>query len=338
MGKGLPMNAMGWLRTACLPLAALPCSLVAATAAAPAGEPVRPVPAILDTDIGDDIDDTWALVMALRSPELDLKLVVGDYGKPEYRARLLAKLLETAGRTDVGVGLGSGNEGGPNERQSAWIAGYDLARYPGKVHRDGVQAIIDTIMGSAVPVTVICIGPLPNIEDALRREPRIATRARFVGMHGSVRLGYGGATTPAAEWNVRANPGACRASLTAPWEVTITPLDTCGLVRLAGAKYAAVRDSKDPLTQALVANYRAWCQANGHPAEADSASSILFDTVAVYLAFAQDLCTMERLGIRVDDDGFTREDPQGKAMAVATAWRDLGAFEDLVVRRVTGGR
>jgi inosine-uridine nucleoside N-ribohydrolase len=262
--------------------------------------------------------------------------VVGDYGKPQYRARIIAKLLAVAGRTDVAVGLGAGAEGGPNERQSAWIEGYELARYPGTVHPDGVQAIIDTVMASPEPVTVICIGPLPNVAAALRREPRIAERARFVGMHGSVRIGYDGAASPAAEWNVRADPAACRACLTAPWAVTITPLDTCGLVRLSGTKYAAVRECADPLSQAMMANYRAWCQANGRPGDADSASSVLFDTVAVYLAFAQDLCVLEDLRLRVDDDGFTREDPQGKEMRVATAWRDLGAFEDLVVRRVTG--
>jgi hypothetical protein len=49
------------------------------------------IPVILDTDIGDDIDDTWALGFLLRCPELELKLVVGDNGKAEYRARLLAK-------------------------------------------------------------------------------------------------------------------------------------------------------------------------------------------------------------------------------------------------------
>ena len=58
----------------------------------------RPVPLILDTDIGDDIDDTWALGFLLKSPELDLKLVVGDYGRPNYRARLLAKFLQNVGR------------------------------------------------------------------------------------------------------------------------------------------------------------------------------------------------------------------------------------------------
>ena len=48
-------------------------------------------PVILDTDIGDDIDDTWALLMLLREPSLDLKLAVGDFGNPLYRARLLAQ-------------------------------------------------------------------------------------------------------------------------------------------------------------------------------------------------------------------------------------------------------
>ncbi|MCX7825369.1 MAG: nucleoside hydrolase [Verrucomicrobiae bacterium] len=164
------------------------------------------IPVILDTDIGDDIDDTWALGLLLKSPELDLKLVVGDYGRTHYRARLLAKFLERAGRTDVAVGVGLDNgvtgEGG----QAGWVKGYDLKAYPGKVHNDGVQALIDTIMKSPRPMTLICIGPVPNIAEALRREPRIAQRARFVGMHGSVRVGYGGSPKVAAEWNVRADP------------------------------------------------------------------------------------------------------------------------------------
>ena len=65
-----------------------------------------PIPVIFDTDIGDDIDDTWALGFLLRCPELDLKLAVGDNGKPEYRAKLLARFLERAGRGDVPVGIG----------------------------------------------------------------------------------------------------------------------------------------------------------------------------------------------------------------------------------------
>ena len=44
---------------------------------------------------------------------------------------------------------------------------------------------------------------------------------------------------------------------------------------------------------------------------------------------------MERLGIRVTDDGYTKIDPDAKEMNVATAWRDMERFKDLLVERVT---
>ncbi len=298
------------------------------------------MPAILDTDIGDDIDDTWALGLLLKSPELDLKLAVGDYGRPEYRAKLLAKLLERAGRSDVPVGVGLALDAKGGSRQAEWVKAYDLKKYRGKVHADGVQAIIDTIMKSEKPVTLICIGPVPNIAEALKREPRIAKNARFVGMHGSVRVGYGGAKQPHAEWNVKCDPKACQAVFTAPWEMTITPLDTCGLVTLTGEKYRRVRDSQDRIAADIIANYRLWVKSDAKlPANmADEKSSTLFDTVAVYLAVRQDLCVTEKLGIRVTDDAMTVIDPQAKPINVATSWKDLSGFEDFLVERLIGRR
>jgi len=304
------------------------------SAAVVMGADKRPIPVIFDTDIGDDIDDTWALGFLLKSPELDLKLVVGDQGKARYRAALIAKMLERAGRTDVAIGIGLEVNATGGGGQSAWVATYDLAKYPGTVHEDGVGAIIDTIMRSPETVTLIAVGPLPNIATALAREPRIAEKARFVGMHGSVRKGYGGKAAIDAEYNVKADPGACRAALSAPWDVTITPPDTCGLVVLKGAKYAKVRDTRDPVAAAIIENYRAW--SSGDPKAPDERSSVLFDTVAVYLAFATELMVMERIGIRVADDGKTLIDPAAKSMNVATAWKDLGAFEDFLVARLTG--
>ena len=53
----------------------------------------KPVPVILDTDIGSDLDDTWALAMALKSPEIDLKLVTVTEFDVEYQAKLAAKML-----------------------------------------------------------------------------------------------------------------------------------------------------------------------------------------------------------------------------------------------------
>ncbi len=301
-------------------------------AAAQESKPAR-IPVILDSDIGDDIDDTWALALLLRCPELEVKLVVGDHGKPLYRARLMAKLLEVAGRTDIPIGMALDTRMHGDGRQAAWVADYNLNRYPGRVYADGVQAIIDTILASPDPITVIAIGPLPNIAAALGREPRIAQKARFVGMHGSVRRGYGNGDKIAAEYNVKEDAKACQTALSAPWDVLITPLDTCGVAQLRGSDYSRVRRSEDPLARAVIENYRAWLES-GQKAQVDVQSSILFDTVAVYLAINTELCKLETLNLRVTDDGFTRLDPSGKPMQVATEWTDLPAFHRWLAARV----
>ena len=151
------------------------------------------IPVVLDTDIGTDIDDTWALVQLLRSPELDLKLVLTDTEDTLYRAKIAAKFLEAAGRSDiaVGIGLNQGPMATGRDNQLPWIARYDLKKYPGRVHEDGIKALIDLVMASPEPVTIIAIGAVPNLARALQLEPRIAAKCRFVGMHGSFDKGYG---------------------------------------------------------------------------------------------------------------------------------------------------
>jgi inosine-uridine nucleoside N-ribohydrolase len=296
-----------------------------------------PIPVIFDADIGDDIDDTWALGFLLRCPELDLRLVVGDNGKPQYRAKLMAKFLEVVGRSDIPVGVGLDVNFKKGERQGKWVEGYDLAKYPGKVHADGVQAIIDTVMNSPRPVTIIAVGPVQNLAEALKREPRMAKRARFVGMHGAVRVGYGNNPIISPEYNVKIDPKTCQQVFTASWEMTITPLDTCDKIALSGEKYQRVFQSKDPVAAAIITNYRLWATARGQgsPEGCPTRSTTLFDTVAVYLAFSQEWCDMETLGIRVTDDGMTVEDPQAKKMDVALKWKNLAAFEDLLMQRLT---
>jgi inosine-uridine nucleoside N-ribohydrolase len=295
-----------------------------------------PRPIILDTDLGDDIDDTWAIALLLKSPELDVKLITTTYKDTATRAAMLAKLLEIAGRTDIPIGIGqpSGDHGiGP---QGLWSADYDLTRYPGTVHQDGVAALVRTIMASPVPVTVISIGPMGNIAAALRQQPAIAQRAHFIGMQGSVKLGYHGASEIAQEWNVVADVPAAQASFTADWDMTITPVDTCGLVQLTGEKYQAILASEDPLIQAMIAGYQIWARVNDG-VDPREKSSILFDTVAIYLAISHDLLEMAPLGIRVTDDGYTVIEDQAKVVDCALAWKDLPTFEDFLVNRLTTG-
>lgn len=301
---------------------------------APAAEPAK-IPVIYDTDIGDDIDDTWAFTMLLKSPEFDLKLVSTDCLKSQARGKILGKLLTIAGRTDVPIALGPGEQGGTN--QDAWTKDFSLDDYAGTVHQDGVQAILDTINNSPVPITVIAVGPLQTMAAALEKDPSIAGKAHFVGMHGSVHKGYGGSSKISAEYNVRRDAAAARTVLTAPWRsTTITPLDTCGLVNVGGDRYQSLKDCDCPLTKALLENYQAWAAKRGQTGELTK-SSTLFDTVAVYLAMPgkKDLVRFEDLKIDVTDDGFTKIDANGAKMNVAVDWTDLDAYRDLLTKILT---
>jgi inosine-uridine nucleoside N-ribohydrolase len=175
-------------------------------------------------------------------------------------------------------------------------------------------------------MTVISVGPLHTMAAVLKRQPQIAAKASFVGMHGSLRRG-------GTEYNVIANIPAAQQVLSAPWRhITITPVDTCGQVNLSGQRFQTLKGSHDPSTQALLDTYRVW--AGKKSLDELQASSTLFDTVAVYLANPGDkpLIGFEKLPITVTKNGFTRIDPKGKMMLVATTWKDLDGFRDLLVK------
>ena len=72
---------------------------------------MAPIPIIFDTDIGNDVDDTWAIAMALNCPELELRYVMtAGPGCHDDRAKLVAKLLDAAGVAGVPIGKGCDNE------------------------------------------------------------------------------------------------------------------------------------------------------------------------------------------------------------------------------------
>ncbi|MHC4534611.1 MAG: nucleoside hydrolase, partial [Planctomycetota bacterium] len=287
--------------------------------------------------------------MLLQSTEFDVKLITTAVRNTPSKAKVVAKFLQTVGRTDIPIGIGV-QHGKAGHRQQEWIKDYELSSYPGKIYEDGIQALVDTVMKSRQPIKVVAVGPLPNIAAALEREPKIAEKAEFVGMHGSVYRGYGNSSKISAEYNVKAFVKEAQKVFTAGWDMTITPLDTCGIIQLKGQKYQKVLNRNSPLTRALIENYRAWYKQGILNKEKEiseselkkrvdkklnSSSSTLFDTVAIYLAMSTDLVKMEKLPIKVTDDGFTKIDENAKMMNCAIEWKDLGAFEDLLVDKLT---
>ncbi len=297
---------------------------------------MKKIPTILDTDIGTDIDDIWALIMLLNSPELDVKLITTVSGDTIYRTKIVAKFLEIAGRMDIPIGIGMGDPKNSLNLQEPWVKDYNLDKYGGKIYQDGINAIVEIIKNSNEPITLISIGVATNIAKALEIYPDIVKNSRFVGMHGSIYKGYGGKDEREPEANVRYDVPSIRKVFSSPFiEKIITPLDTCGLVYLSGERYKRILNSQNPLLKTLIENYKIWAElVPWTKVDYKVVSSTLFDTVAIYLAYSRDFIEFENINIKITDDGFTLPDPEGDKLQVAIRWKDYEAFLDHLVERL----
>ena len=108
----------------------------------------EPCRMILDTDPG--IDDAMAILFALRRPGIRLEALTTVFGNTDVDTATVnaLRILELAGRSDIPVGIGQNQGPMPEERRNMapWLAGYDLAKYPGQVHVDGIGALIELVM------------------------------------------------------------------------------------------------------------------------------------------------------------------------------------------------
>src|SRR5688500_1770191 len=132
-----------------------------------------PVPVILDTDIGSDIDDALALAFCVRHPDIDLRAVTTVADDTVRRGFWARKLLQLAGRNDVEVAAGVGWETSPSGRDSAWP--HDGHGLPDETFdlsaRDAVTLLLET-----PDVTVSTIGMPSNVAAALDRDPSYTQR------------------------------------------------------------------------------------------------------------------------------------------------------------------
>jgi inosine-uridine nucleoside N-ribohydrolase len=300
---------------------------------------VKKIPVILDTDIGMDIDDTWALGLLLKCPELDVKLITTTSDNTTIKAKLAAKFLELAGRTDIPIGIGPPNSyiKGPLYK---WVKGYELSRYPGDIYENGVECLCSTIIDSPSPITLIAIGPLGNIAAALKMNPKITDNARFTGMQGSIRVGYGGSPSPHPEYNVMRNIQACREVFKAPWTKTITPLDTCGNIVISGENFKRLINCDTIIVNLIKENFSLWkkwaekMKQITNLNDTKQETTVLFDTVAIYLGFTEELLNIEELKIEVTEKGFTKISKQGSNIRCATSWKDEQKFKNFIVDRL----
>jgi inosine-uridine nucleoside N-ribohydrolase len=282
--------------------------VLASASAAPAQH--APIKVILDTDIGTDIDDAWALGLAMTTPEFELVAVTIADGNTAARARVACKLLHTAHRDDVPVAVGRPTPPPDGiDYQFAWAEDFTAKR---PVSQPAAQVIVDTVRRFPNDVTLIAVGPLQNVADALRLEPRLPSLLkRVVLMSGSIRAS---AWSPVAvpEWNVVRATADAQLVYAAGFPMTTVPLDSTTYVRLKDEERERLRARATPLTRALEALYRLWL-------DDPSRRMTLHDQLAVAETArpAEFFGRCETLRLRVDDQGFTRiDDAHGRQTTV----------------------
>ncbi len=274
---------------------------------------------IIDTDIGDDIDDAFAVGLALQSPEFKILGITTALGDTKLRARLAVQMLDATGRSDIPVVAGVETAPRPKFTQAAYAEGGDAKQVQPGTAPDFILSEIRKHPGE---ITLIAIGPQTNLGAAIDKDAATFRKLkRIVMMGGSVYKGYkGGAPDP--EWNILCDIPAAQKVFTSGVPLYVTPLDAT-ILRLDQQQLKALFAQGTPLTKQIEELYREW----GQPIPT------LFDPMAVGYAVNPELCPTTPLHLSVDDKGFTRPGA-GEPNAEVCLKADVAAFYPFVLKRL----
>jgi inosine-uridine nucleoside N-ribohydrolase len=210
---------------------------------------------IIDTDPG--VDDAFALLLAMRSPELKIEAITPVAGNVPLELTLpnALRLVEIAGRTDIPVAAGAR---APLVRRlvTATYAhgenGLGGAVFPEPttkpVATPAAELIRDIVRKYPGEVTLITLGPLTNIATALSSDSELASKVRgLVMMGGSLS---GGNITPSAEFNIYVDPEAARIVFQSGIPITMVGLDVTRKTSLTDEHVRTLEAAQNPVSQA----------------------------------------------------------------------------------------
>ncbi len=270
------------------------------------------IPIIFDTDfVMPPWDDSMALMLALQSPEFEIVGVTTVAGNEsvERATSDVLRMLEIAGQAGIPVFVGADMPLVHEKSDFAvreygnWYSNEPPPEPPGGFARkraesqSAVSFIVDAVMARPGELTIVAIGPLTNIAQAIRAEPEFAENVkRLVIMGGAVALLPDGAgnVTPNAEFNFWVDPEAARVTLRSGIPVELSPLNVSRKSALTRDWYEKMVAVKNPLTDLLR-------ETLGKRFEIEPERSwFMYDQIAVASIIDPTLVTSERLYVDVD--------------------------------------
>lgn len=314
------------LRRAALSSILLLAALPASFAAAPAHK------VIVDMDIGDDIDDAFALALLLQSPDIEIVGITTDWGDTALRGRLLERLLRETGHAHIPVAQGIAT---PNPTPFTQARYAQRGAAPTQPPQDAVDFLLREIKRQPGQITILALGPLTNIGAAIARDAATFKQVKqVVMMGGSVRAGYRKSqyvpVRPAdKEYNIASEVKGAQALFGSGVPIVMMPLDSTQ-IRLDEVERNAIFGHGSPLTDAVTLLYHQWIDTY-QPWSSNMPS--LFDVVPVTWLIDPASCPTTPLRITVTDDGYTRE-VAGQANAQVCLASDQPRFFHLFMQRL----
>jgi inosine-uridine nucleoside N-ribohydrolase len=273
------------------------------------------IPILLDCDPGHD--DAIALLLALASPEVELRgvtTVAGNQTVEKTTANAI-RVLELAGRGDVPVAKGSPRPLVREPFVAAYVhgeTGLDGPRLTAPQAEPVAGHAVDFLAERLEGATLVATGPLTNVALLLARHPD-ARPERIVLMGGAIAEGN---VTPAAEFNVWADPEAATRVFASGLDVTMVGLDVTHRALLTRAHAERLRGSGriGTFVAELLDFYGVF-----HREVYGFDGSPVHDAVAVAQVIRPELLQLERLNVQVDC-----ESELCRGRTVVDVWRRTG--------------
>lgn len=223
------------------------------------------IPIILDTDIGDDIDDALALALICASPELDLRAVTTVFANVEARSRQARTILSTIGgkftSVPVAAGCGASMASRPMHNNQHYLENIlpnqdstclPEEQLPPQDKRHAVNLLIDEIMSGDGLVTPVMIGAMTNLATAMTMERRIIKKLpKIVAMAAEFKTHMG-------EWNILCDPEAASLVFDSGVPIDVTTWDIGNCAQFGPEHVDRLRQSDRPTAQLLSRAIDAW--------------------------------------------------------------------------------
>ncbi|MBZ5514805.1 MAG: nucleoside hydrolase [Acidobacteriia bacterium] len=283
------------------------CWLISAASVFAASDSPRKV--IIDTDPG--ADDAMAILLALNSPELDVKALTVVAGNVviEQGVENALKLVSLAGRCDIPIAGGAHQPLAQKLITAEYFHGKnglgDVELPSPACHADtrfAPDLTIELIHRYPHDITLVPIGPLTNIALALAKDPSIVPLVKeVVLMGGSIS---GGNATAAAEANIYNDPEAARAIFAAGWPLTMVGLNVTERTLFTDADLNELAKTHGRENNCAVGVLKFMVNLAG---KLGGAGAAMHDPLAVGAAIDRSLIATEDMRVEIETRGeFTR--------------------------------